>query len=117
MLERKPTNINWSFDSKMPDLDDYRNESYVSDETVISFDYNGYKIEAQVQYSIDLKTDVEEGGSDEYGNTEELINVIATDFELDLIQMFYNDGEDFKVPVKELIKIENNLLTDLQIQY
>jgi hypothetical protein len=114
MNDRKPQNINWNTERELPYLDNYRDESYISDDNhVVRFDYNGYRVEAQLAYKINIKTDREEGGE----RDEILVNVVATDFELDLITMFYNDGEDYKVPVKEFKTIENELLTDLQIQY
>ena len=118
MNDRTPQNITWNFHSELPELDNYRNESYISDDShVIEFDYNGYKIEAQLSYNMTLETAHSEGGSDEYGNGEMLVDVSVKDIELDLITMFYNDGEDFKVPLREFNEIQNELLIDLKIQY
>ena len=114
MNDRTPQNINWNFHNELPDLDNYRNESYVSDDNhVIGFDYNGYKIEAQLSYKMTLETENKEGGE----HDEILVEVSAKEFELDLITMFYNDGEDYKVPLREFNEIQNELLIDLKIQY
>lgn len=118
MQERKPINIEWNQEQQLPDLDNNHNETSISDDYfVMKFEYNGYKIDAQISYTIYLDTETVQGGSDEYGNVEEWKETTAEDFELELIAMYYNDGEDFKVPVKEFMNIQNELLTDLKIQY
>jgi len=114
---RKIINVDWEFDSELPNLDNYRNESHVRKDIVVSFEYNGYKLEALVDYLINLSTTFEKGGSDDYGNFETIVEVFATDFRLDVKIITHNDGNEFNASAKVLISIEEQLLNDLKTQY
>ena len=109
------TNTNWNTEQALPtDLDNYRNERFIADDyATVTFDYNGYKIAAIVNYRIELETTTEAG---DYENPEN-VNVEATEVELELLEMFINDGEDFQVSPHHFQTLQNELLIDLKVQY
>lgn len=115
---RKITEVNWETNEELPNLENYKGDSSVSsDSHSVSFMYNGFRVDALVHYKIYLETETVAGASDHYGNYETWTEVNANDFDLKLIKMYYNEGEDFYVPTKEYFNINNQLLTELQTQF
>lgn len=116
---KKVTDINWHFEAPLPDVDDCKNDSVCSDDCkMISFNYNGHHIEAEVSFTLFLETEKKQGGSDQYMNFEELTEVMVNDVRLELIRMYHNDGEEFNTSVpSEFFKIQNYLENDLKTQY
>jgi len=108
---RKPTNIRWEADDELPKVDGC--EGLVnSDFYYMLFDYNGYEVTAVVSFTLRCNSEIDNYnlGAFDY-STDTLVELF------ELKEMYINDGEEFKVDLKEFKNIENELGIDLQIQY
>jgi hypothetical protein len=113
---KKLTNIRWNQELKLPSIE--TGDSYIEDYCFpILFNYNGYEINANVSFGLVVDTFVFDGSTDHYGDSEcrEVAEVVDVDFELK--EIFYNDGDEFKVSLREFNEIQECLKKDLEIQY
>lgn len=114
-MKRQPTNINWNCEEIL----NTEPESTINDNWTVSFDYNGYNVNAICNIYIQLEKSTEIGGSGVYGgeDCETITSYNVTEVDLELIEMFYNYGDDFKVDLKEFYDIQEFLKNDLDIQF
>jgi len=108
---RTPTNIRWEAINKLPKVDGHDGKVNADLHPVL-FEYNGYKVEAVVSFILRC-----ESKSENY-NLEAFDHWTDTEVELfEVKEMFIDDGEDFKLPLKEFRELEDYLGNDLQTQF
>lgn len=110
-MKRQITNIRWEAEHELPKVDG----SYgVINEDLfyMLFNYNGYEVTAVVSFTLRCKDDDDNynEGAWNYG----------TDTTVDLFsikEMYINDGEEYKLPLKEFRELEDYLGNDLETQF
>lgn len=106
---RTPQSINWELESKLINIQEVSEDYYEEKAHIIYFEYNGYRITATVDFTLDLIQRVEEETN--FKETE------LEDVFLEIQEMYDEEDNLFKVPMKELIAMEYQLQTELKTQY
>ena len=110
-MKRQITNIRWEAEHELPKVDG----SYgVINEDLfyMLFNYNGYEVTAVVSFTLRCKEDWQDCTHGENGS--------YTDTTVDLFsikEMYINDGEEYKLPLKEFRELEDYLGNDLETQF
>ena len=109
----KLQNINWELEGQLVLINDLDHnavdDGYTEEDWNISFEYKGHKLTAVIDFTLELKQ-----YDDEDTNTHD-IDVVSTDVTIN--EVLDSEGESFELPVKEEIKLQNLLATDLKIQF
>lgn len=108
---REVKNIDWNYHESLIDLSeiDQTENSYNNEEHTISFEWNGYWIKAEINYSLVLDRNIEE----DLG----LNDVWVTGAEIHIKKMYDENEDDFQLEIKELIELQNQLTIDLLNEY
>ena len=106
-------NINLESERKLEDINDFDynrvEKGYNEEGWGVSFEYNGYKINGVIDFSIELSE-----YSEEDTNFQE---IQADNVDVDLKEMYDEDENEFKIPVREIMEIQNQLNLELKNQY
>jgi hypothetical protein len=106
---RIPENINWELEGELININDCDGDNYIEGGWDISFDYNGYKLTATIDFTLDFKRLIEEET-----NTDD-VEVVSVDV---TIQKLTDEFEDvFELSTKEEIELENSLSIELNIEF
>lgn len=106
---KKITNTNWNCESKLVNIEEVESDSFNEDSQWVSFEYNGHKLKAEVDFTLWIDVYVEED--------TDYKRITVTDTELTLKEIWTEDFEKFECTLSEDMDIQNQLLIDLKVQF
>lgn len=105
----KVNNINWELERELINVNDCDEHNHYEEDWEISFEYNGHKLTATIDFTLELiKYD------DEDTNTHD-VDVHFVD--VTIKKMLLENEYDFILPTKEEVRLQWQLAGELKIEF